>query len=115
MHIVGAVCTVCGSNDETQNCLNEYTTTPRTYEGVKDPNYKDCRSLEPPRKAHRFCFSCGEPGLHFPVTCERLEEWKAAVEEQVREVREGNEDSDGDKNDQNYNDLAQNLWLNANA
>ena len=108
LHTVGAVCSVCRSDDEN---LSDCAAIPRTYEGVPDPNYKDCRSSQPPRKAHRFCFCCGEQGFHWPVTCSRLADWKVAVEEQELEVRDGHEEGDTG----NYNDLAQKLWLKTNT
>lgn len=100
LDIVGAVCTG-PPRDQATSC-------PRTYEGVYDLHYTDSKSREPPRRAHRFCFACGEAGFHWPVSCERLEEWKTTVQEQVKEVQGGN-------GDDNYNDVAQKLWLKTNT
>jgi hypothetical protein len=78
-----------------------------TYEGVEDLDYNNCHSLHQPPKAHRFCFACGE-SVHWPITCDRLEEWKQIIADEIGEV---NDDSDG----ADVNELAQKLWLKANT
>jgi hypothetical protein len=103
---VGAVCTA------TSLCSNAGNAGDRTYEGVYDQNYSDCNSTSPPRRAHRFCFVCGETGIHWPVPCKRLEEWKKVVHEHVQKVVD---DYDGKDGNLNHNDIAQKLWLTTNT
>ena len=98
--IIGAVCTAVHEN--TSDCLP-------TYEGVRDPNYFNAKSLEQPKRAHRFCFECGSSEIHWPVSCKTLEEWKTVVEEEIKNV-----ESVGEA-DTNFNDVAQRLWLKANT
>jgi ankyrin repeat protein len=104
LNYVGGVCTADPSNDEKP--IGDGCTM--TYEGVEDLEYNNCRSLDQPRKAHRFCFACGE-GMHWPVRCEQIEQWKQKMREEIGEV-----DEDGE-NDKNVNDMAQKLWLKANT
>jgi ariadne-1 len=35
----------------------------------------------------RFCFCCGDPEVHFPLTCEQFKTWKVQLEEQHASVR----------------------------
>lgn len=100
INIAGAVCTAAHDDGDD---------SPMTYEGVRDANYFNARSPEQPKKAHRFCFECGESEVHWPVTCKRLEEWKITVAEEIKEVHVEDED------DANYNDVAQRLWIKANT
>jgi hypothetical protein len=104
LDFTGAVCTA-GHPVESSSATADNASV--TYEGIRDPEYINCRSLRQPRKAHRFCFACGE-GIHWPVTCERLEEWKQKIREEV-----GDYEADGEGN--TANDLAQKLWLKANT
>jgi hypothetical protein len=78
-----------------------------TYEGVEDLDYNNCHSTKQPRKAHRFCFSCGD-SVHWPITCERLEEWKQKIQEEIGEFNDGSDEGD-------FNDIAQKMWLRANT
>lgn len=96
LETVGAACT-CDNDGESHG--------PLTYEGVSDTAYYGTQKQ--PKIAHRFCFSCGE-GVHWPVSCHQLEEWKEVVKEHVEEVT-GTEDSG------NYEDVAQRLWMKANT
>jgi ankyrin repeat protein len=96
--IAGAVCTAVHGNA---------AACPPTYEGVYDPNYFSAVSLDQPKRAHRFCFACGDSQVHWPISCKRLDEWKSTVQEEVKDV----EDEDGT----DYNDVAQRLWLKANT
>jgi ankyrin repeat protein len=93
---VGAVCTYDNDGDHHG---------PMTYEGVYDTAYYGTQKQ--PKLAHRFCFDCGE-GMHWPISCRQLEEWKEVVKEHVQEVS-GAEDSD------DYKDVAQKLWMKANT
>ena len=103
MDYAGAVCV--GINSEESQIGGGLTLT---YEGVDDPEYNNCRSTRQPRRAHRMCFACGE-GIHWPVTCERLEEWKQKMKEQIKEV------ANDDDNEHNAEDVAQRLWMKANT
>jgi len=116
LHTVGAVCTSCKGRDNDDNDSQQPfpKEVPRTYEGMLDPHYKDCKSEIPPRKPHRFCFACGDTRMHWPVSCTKLEEWKEAIEEQVKKVR-GTDDGEGGNSEENYNDIAQKLWLKTNT
>ncbi|KAG7345581.1 IBR/half ring-finger domain containing protein [Nitzschia inconspicua] len=78
-----------------------------TYEGVEDLEYNNCHSTEQPPKAHRFCFACGG-GVHWPLTCERLEQWNEKIREEIGEITDGTDVRD-------YNDLAQKIWIKANT
>jgi hypothetical protein len=98
LSIAGAVCTAVHGNAE--RC-------PPTYEGVYDPNYFSTASLDQPKRAHRFCFECGDTKVHWPITCKRLDEWKSTVQEEIKEVE--------DEGGTDYNDVAQKLWLKANT
>jgi hypothetical protein len=100
----GTACVAVASNDVTP--IGDGCTL--TYEGVEDLDYNNCRSANPPKRAHRFCFACGE-GMHWPVPCEQLEEWKQKMREELGEV----EGDGGD--DANVNDVAQKLWIKANT
>jgi len=102
LNYTGAVCTAV--TPRTEQVGNECTLT---YEGVEDLEYTNCRSLQQPKKAHRFCFSCGE-GVHWPLTCERLAEWKERINDEIGKVDENNGGSD-------FNELAQKVWLKANT
>ena len=102
----GAVCTAVGENANNDVCGTSVDAR-LTYEGVKDENYSATRCSTQPLAAHRFCFACGGKP-HWPVTCEVLDQWKEKIEEEV-----GEEGSDG-KGD-NFNDVAQKLWLKANT
>jgi ankyrin repeat protein len=104
LDFTGAVCTA-GHPAESSSATAD--TASVTYEGIRDPEYVNCRSLRQPRKAHRFCFACGE-GIHWPVTCERLEEWKQKMWEEIG-------DSEADEEGNTANELAQKLWLKANT
>jgi hypothetical protein len=99
LNTVGSVCTAMRP---------KVFKSPVTYEGVCDPMYMDCHNTNQPPKAHRFCFACGEKGIHWPVQCERLEQWRKTIQERVQQV-EG--ESPGD----DYNDIAQKLWIKANT
>jgi hypothetical protein len=98
LSIAGAVCTAVQGNAE--RC-------PPTYEGVYDPNYFSTASLDQPKRAHRFCFECGDTQVHWPITCERFEEWKRTVKDEIKDVE--------DEGGTDYNDVAQRLWLKANT
>jgi hypothetical protein len=104
LDFTGAVCTA-GHPVESSSTTADNAAL--TYEGISDPEYINCRSLRHPRNAHRFCFACGE-GIHWPVTCQRLEEWKQKMREEI-----GDSEADGVGN--TANDLAQKLWLKANT
>lgn len=102
LDIVGATCTAT-SVGMGPSC--DYT-----YEGMADTNYCNAKSMIPPRKAHRFCFGCGETGIHWPCPCDRLEEWKMEIEKRVEEAKEeGGAGIDG------HDDIAQKLWLKTNT
>jgi hypothetical protein len=97
----GATCVaISGENKIGDGCT-------LTYEGVEDLDYNNCHSLKQPPKAHRFCFACGE-SVHWPVTCQRLEEWNQIVKDEIGEV---NDESNG----ADFNELAQKMWLKANT
>ena len=104
LNYTGAVCTAVTPSME--KIGSECTLT---YEGVEDLDYTNCRSLQQPKKAHRFCFTCGE-GVHWPLTCERLAEWKQRISDEIGKVddKDGNGESD-------FNELAQKIWLKANT
>lgn len=102
LNYTGAVCTAVTPSSE--KIGNECTLT---YEGVEDPDYTNCRSRRQPKKAHRFCFSCGD-AVHWPLTCERLEEWKNRISVEIGKVDDGEGNSD-------FNELAQKIWLKANT
>jgi len=102
LNYTGAICTAVTTT--TEKIGKECTLT---YEGVEDENYSNCRSLKQPVKAHRFCFSCGE-GVHWPLTCERLEEWKERISDEIGKVDNENGESD-------FNELAQKIWLKTNT
>ena len=119
--LAGAVCTTIHDEmtffdgDAEDAGLQDYQQSPAavTYEGVRDPRYYDLLSSEQPRKAHRFCFQCGESQIHWPIPCERLTEWKDAVAKQIGDVDDG---FDGDlAGNENFNDVAQKLWMKANT
>lgn len=102
LNYTGAVCTAVTTSKE--KIGNECTLT---YEGVEDLDYTNCRSLQRPSKAHRFCFSCGE-GVHWPLTCERLGEWRQRISDEIGQVDDKSGGSD-------FNELAQKVWLKANT
>jgi hypothetical protein len=71
-------------------------------------NYFSAASLEQPKRAHRFCFECGDTQVHWStITCKRLAEWKSTVQQGIKEVE------DRDRTD--YNAVAQKLWLKVNT
>mmetsp|Transcript_16075 Transcript_16075/g.36920 ORF Transcript_16075/g.36920 Transcript_16075/m.36920 type:complete len:1239 (-) Transcript_16075:89-3805(-) len=76
------------------------------YEGMYDECYYDCRAGIQPKRAHRFCFHCGE-GAHWPVSCQLLQSWLTTVDKHVKEVER---DGDGD-----VNEVSHKLWLKANT
>jgi hypothetical protein len=100
LETVGAVCTASGEHGND---------APLTYEGVGDPAYYQSTSSVQPKTAHRFCFHCGSTDIHWPIPCQKLVEWKEEVKRQVGEV------AGGDGDDENYNDVAQKLWMKANT
>jgi hypothetical protein len=109
LELVGAVCTLVtnkGIEDE-NGADSPLNNLPVTYEGVQDINYYDCKVQ--PKQAHRFCFECGEVGIHWPVPCDRLRDWKEAIDEQVSIVA-----SPGIAGD-DYNEVAQKLWMKTNT
>jgi hypothetical protein len=107
LHIVGAVCTA----SHPSGSINPGRLT---YEGVHDPNYIIAKSMVPIRKAHRFCFACGEPRCHWPVDCDRLSKWESVVKHQVNKVIHA--ETDGSRSEKHdYNDVAQKLWLKTNT
>ena len=83
---------------------------PLTYEGVRDGRYVMTRGSLQPHKAHRFCFACGDDTIHWPVTCETLEQWKTKIRDEIGEVKEEEGEGEG-----NYQDVAQRLWMKANT
>ena len=96
----GAICTACSSEEGS-------TSSPLSYEGVYAPGYRNCRSSTQPRRGHRFCFACGE-GVHWPVSCQRLEEWHKTLAEEIGTPAVEEESHKAD-------DIAQKLWLKANT
>jgi hypothetical protein len=104
LNYTGAVCTAVTPSME--KIENECTLT---YEGVEDLDYTNCRSLQQPKKAHRFCFTCGE-AVHWPLTCERLAEWKQRISDEIGKVDDKNGNGESD-----FNELAQKIWLKANT
>jgi hypothetical protein len=106
LDFTGAVCTA-GHPVESSSAIATADSASVTYEGISDPEYTNCRSLRQPRKAHRFCFACGED-IHWPVTCQRLEEWKQKMGEEIG-------DSEADGEGITADELAQKLWLKANT
>lgn len=102
----GAVCTATNAIPSTSSNQDE-SEYPLTYEGVEDEGYHNAWSTVQPRKAHRFCFACGEKP-HWPISCKKLEEWKQKVEEEVGTVE------DSGSNDKS-SDLAQKLWIKTNT
>jgi ankyrin repeat protein len=99
--VSGAVCVMLPEGAEDKDA-------PLTYEGVRDKRYVLSKGLTQPHMAHRFCFSCGAESVHWPIPCEKLEEWKKKVREEVADEDEG---EDGG----NYQDVAQRLWIKANT
>lgn len=117
LELVGAVCTnvandrpdkgeVHDSVDE-QNCDAIVT-----YEGIRDDRYYNLTSCVQPKRAHRFCFQCGEKFIHWPVRCEQLIEWKNIINKEMDDVDVGDRDA---KDGSNFNDVAQSLWIKANT
>ena len=113
LDFAGAVCTqnAIRYSQLASSAGNKKGSSKFTYEGVDDSEYFNCRSVRQPRKAHRFCFSCGEEA-HWPVTCERLEAWKQKVREEIEGLDDGIQNEKGDRS---FNDLAQKLWIKANT
>ena len=105
LHTVGAVCTASHSLSRPNDLAC------RTYEGMLDPEYLNCRSSKPLCKAHRFCFSCGNTGFHWPVACDRLAEWRKVIKSHVLQAQEGSKENSED----NFYDVAQTLWLKTNT
>lgn len=98
----GAVCTgVKPKRPPTQSLITF------TYEGVDDAEYNNCQSHSQPKRAHRFCFSCGE-SMHWPVSCARLKDWKQKMRDEIDFVEEDNTRVDA-------NELAQKMWIKANT
>jgi ankyrin repeat protein len=99
LNYTGAACTaIPGKSEIGDGCT-------MTYEGVEDLEYSS-NNRQPP-KAHRFCFACGE-SVHWPVDCQRLEKWKDKIREEIGDVNSDGKDDD-------YNDLAQKMWIKANT
>eukprot|EP00977_Amphora_coffeiformis_P007362 scaffold1595_cov171-Amphora_coffeaeformis.AAC.3 len=98
-HRVGGTCTTRGTKNDHQFVLS--------YQGVCDPQYFNHEKN--PEKAHRFCFSCGEAFAHWPLQCEKLDSWKSEVANHVKEVEGGNVE------DEDFNAIAQKLWMKANT
>jgi len=104
--LTGAVCTAsaCGELDHSKSV---------TYEGVKDDRYMMTRNSDQPRQAHRFCFACGSQETHWPVQCQVLERWRDKVAQEISGI---DEEGDGTEDaDQNFNEVAQRLWIKANT
>lgn len=106
INYAGAVCTA----DSSRGMATCDPDCPLTYEGMESPNYHDCRSKDQPRKAHRFCFGCGE-ARHWPIPCQRLEEWRQKVREEIGAVEADGESKGGN----NVSELAQKLWIKTNT
>jgi hypothetical protein len=102
VNLTGAVCTANGDDD---------AEAPLTYEGVSDKRYKLTRNTSQPKRAHRFCFSCGSLQMHWPLQCAALDEWKEQIARELGEL--GQPDGENDPN--NFNDVAQRLWMKANT
>ena len=102
--IVGAVCVALPEGESNAKA-------PLTYEGVPDARYVMSRGATQPQMAHRFCFSCGDKTIHWPISCETLEKWKEKIHKEIGSIEEGEEgDEDG-----NYEAVAQRLWMKANT
>lgn len=120
LELVGAACTNVhdeGSDDGRANeTLDEqsYDAAVITYDGIRDARYNDLTNLVQPKRAHRFCFQCGEQHIHWPVTCERLSEWKNTIAEQIEEAN-GDDVVVDTGVGYNFNDVAQKLWMKANT
>jgi hypothetical protein len=107
LHTVGAVCTASHPSCPISSAR-------LTYEGVCDSNYTNAKSTVPIRKAHRFCFACGDTRHHWPVSCDHLSKWESVVKTQVKDVIQSETDEiDAEKAD--YSDVAQKLWLKTNT
>jgi len=100
MDYSSAVCTAVPTTEERLCGL--------TYEGVKDPTYFEMRKKRPPTRAHRFCFSCGAKGGHWPASCSMMESWKDQIRKET-----GTQDDDDSPED--FNDVAHKLWIKANT
>lgn len=98
--LIGAVCTG-QKNSGTMSSAE----TIKTYEGVPFASYHDLNALQPIPRAHRFCFGCNATSIHWPIRCDRLQEWKQAIVDHVGEDEEG----------ASFNEVAQKLWLKANT
>jgi hypothetical protein len=103
LELVGGACTAICDDAKGQNVETNATLT---YEGLRDENYFSVDVQ--PKRAHRFCFRCGELAIHWPVTCDMLNEWKEVVAKEVKDVANP---AGGD----DYNDLAQKMWMKANT
>lgn len=100
----GAVCTSIRFN-ETGNAG-----VTLTYEGVPDPTFSKSTGVVAPKKAHRFCFACGERTVHWPVPCETLKSWEKKIEDEVGAVDNGEQNGN-----EKFDDVAQRLWMKANT
>lgn len=121
LQLVGAVCTnVYDEQSPNRNATSSLTGykadfPAASYDGVVDPSYYNLFNLKQPKKAHRFCFHCGDQKIHWPVTCERLSEWKATIAAQVKTVH-GDEEQKLENGEANiFEDVAQKLWMKANT
>lgn len=94
----GAVCTHQASSRQKKMV---------SYEGVYDPHYFH-HEVEPMR-THRFCFSCGEAHVHWPLECDKLDCWKEEVAKYLKDVEGEN------MVDEDFNAIAQKIWMKANT
>jgi Zinc finger, C3HC4 type (RING finger) len=113
--LLGAVCTNVqhiqskrNDDDACDRCIEPLVVT---YEGIPDPRHYDILDLVQPKLAHRFCFECGEKQIHWPVTCSNLQNWRLTIIEYVGEQNLSNTSDVSE----NFNDMAQNLWMKANT
>jgi hypothetical protein len=116
LKLIGAVCTNV-HNEESElkglhKIISQEEVSTLTYEGVYEPRCYDVMKLVQPKSAHRFCFLCREEGIHWPITCDRLKEWKSTITDQI-----GSEHDDANERNgaNNFNDVAQKLWVKANT
>jgi ankyrin repeat protein len=105
----GAVCVADPSSGQIYRDIE----LPLTYDGVESSVYQDCHSQVQPRQAHRFCFACGDK-RHWPVTCQRLDEWRKNIQEEIGTV-EGEEQGSGGGDEHTFSELAQKLWIKTNT
>lgn len=104
INFAGAVCTAISLTDTSDGRDHK---CPLTYEGVEDWEYNNAWSTLQPRKAHRFCFACGET-RHWPISCKMLEQWRQKVCDEI-----GTVEAESDKID--FSELAQKLWIKTNT